>query len=749
MKIRTYLALMAGTVLVPILVFSAFALDMLVDDERQAAVRSMHELARATSLAVDGEMTRLDGVVRALATSRLLAAENFREFYGQAVAANVGRGTQMTLFNQGGQREFTTVIPYGKPLPPLPASNVERARLVLEQSGTQVSGLIQGRVTGQYLCAVELPVTLASGKRYLISVWNYASFFKKLLPVENVPGDWLIGVFDKDGMTVARNRGNDDYIGKPPRAELLAAIRAGKTGEIRHVSRDGVPIYTALVRSPLSGWTVAVGVPIADIEAAARRSVMLAAAGLFAAIACAVAAAVYFSLRLTRSIGSAERAAVSLREGKVPPDARTEVHEIDTLLAAMHQTGVVLDSVQRERQSLLDDAQERRAMAEEQNRAKDEFLAMLGHELRNPLAAISSGIAVLDLDGTPADSARRARDIIKRQCGHLTHIVDELLDASRLISGKVVLYRTAVDLGEAARHCLGALQMRAGGKLQHHVTTTISSVMVEADPTRLEQMITNLLENAFKYTPSGGTVHLRVERSAEWAFLHVQDSGIGIGVDLLGTVFDKFVQAPRHHRGQSGLGLGLAIVRALARQHGGDVTAASGGQDQGSTFTIRLPLALVVPAEQGESMPAAERAASGNILLIDDNDDVREMLAHALRHDGMEVSAAATGLDGLALAEQCRPFAALVDIDLPDINGHEVAARIRAREAAQPHGAQPMLLVAVTGYGQQSDRRKALAVGFDEHLTKPVDMGALRGVLARHAATTRTTAVNDHAGPPA
>jgi signal transduction histidine kinase/ActR/RegA family two-component response regulator len=371
-------------------------------------------------------------------------------------------------------------------------------------------------------------------------------------------------------------------------------------------------------------------------------------------------------------------------------------------------------------------AEERlRADAEAANRAKDDFLAMLGHELRNPLAAIGNAAHILDRIGPVDPVAARASAVIHRQVRHLAGLVDDLLDAARVSTGKIILRTTALDLGAAVQRMAATL-----ASPQRPVDVDVATVWVHADETRLEQIIGNLVSNALKYTPAGGQVHARVRSDGAEAVLEVQDTGDGIPAALLPHVFEPFVQGERSpDRTHGGLGLGLALVKRLVEMHGGSVRATSGGAGRGSTFTVRLPLIAPPPAAAAIA-PAS--VAPRRVLIVEDNADAREVLQTALVLDGHDVHQAGDGPSGLEAALRLVPDVVLIDVGLPGLDGYEVARQIRARETDTR-----MLLVALTGYGQADDRRRALEAGFDIHLVKPVAPERLAEVLSGAPAAAR------------
>ncbi|WP_157267765.1 hybrid sensor histidine kinase/response regulator [Azohydromonas aeria] len=374
---------------------------------------------------------------------------------------------------------------------------------------------------------------------------------------------------------------------------------------------------------------------------------------------------------------------------------------------------------ERERAALVEREQAARREAEAASRAKDEFLAMLGHELRNPLSAISSAVEVLNRGGTDEKLAVNARNIIGRQTRHLARLMEDLLDVARVISGKVVLSRQPVELSALVQRLVSTLQL-TGQLAQHEVRLDLHEVWVDADATRIEQVVNNLLTNAVKYTPEGRAIELRVARQGDAALLEVQDHGLGIPAALLPRIFDLFVQGERTlDRRAGGLGIGLTLVRRLVELHGGTVGVES--SSAGSTFGVRLP-AIEPPALQPvrQTRAAARRR---HVLLVEDNADAMSALSSLLELDGHTVTTAVDGVAGLAELVKSRPEVAVIDIGLPGLTGYEVAKRSRAAGHAGK-------LIALSGYGQGRDVQQALRAGFDAHLVKPVDPEALRQLLA-------------------
>jgi len=387
----------------------------------------------------------------------------------------------------------------------------------------------------------------------------------------------------------------------------------------------------------------------------------------------------------------------------------------------------------RRRQYQLRDVLEEMADAtrrlEQQDRRKDEFLAMLGHELRNPLTAILGAVHILQHARGPEVAARQP-PIIERQARHLSRLVNDLLDVSRVTLGKITLERHPVDLCEVATRCVQTYQSLAS----HQLTLAVDRgpVVVDGDLVRLEQVLSNLVTNAIKYTPTGGHVRVSVRREGDEGVLRVKDDGTGIDAELLPSIFDLFTQAtPTLDRSRGGLGLGLALVKTLVEHHGGQVHAHSDGLGRGSEFVVRLPLAAsgLAPIASADATPTA--GAGVWVLVVEDNEDARDTMQLLLEMWGYAVETAADGEEGLDKALTRRPAVAIVDIGLPKLDGYELARQLRARTDRRPR------LIAVTGYGQPEDRRQALAAGFDHHLSKPVDAEAL-ALLLRDCASRQT-----------
>jgi signal transduction histidine kinase len=361
------------------------------------------------------------------------------------------------------------------------------------------------------------------------------------------------------------------------------------------------------------------------------------------------------------------------------------------------------------------------------DRRKDEFLASLAHELRNPLAPIRSAVEILKLEGVPKPDADRARAVVVRQVDHMTRLIDDLLDVSRITNDKLNLQRGRVDLAQVVASAVETSRPIIAER-RHTLGVNLPTTLVEldADPARLSQVLSNLLTNAAKYTAPGGEIKLTADVEDNAVRIHVSDNGVGIPAEMLSAVFDLFMQVgqPSGTSG-GGLGIGLTLARRLVEMHGGTIEAASPGPGRGSVFSVTLPLPVQAPESFQPSRPVEnDSLRTKRILVVDDNRDAAEMLAVMLTAWGQDVHVAYDALGALAAAETFGPAVVLLDIGLPQLDGYELARRIR-----RTSWGQTATLVAITGWGQSSDLERSRQAGIDHHLVKPVAPNLLRELL--------------------
>jgi len=499
-------------------------------------------------------------------------------------------------------------------------------------------------------------------------------------------------------------------------AAYRAQVAAANEGWYRAPTVEGMDTYTAFVRSRYSGWSSGFAIP-ADVvlENVQRTGSVLGGLALLC-IGLAILAAVKVGRRIAAPIGRLVDQIPTLGVGP-PIEIETGIDEVRELAGAMKTVSAAIS--ERHRLSELE-----RTVLADSDRAKDEFLAMLSHELRNPLAALTNASMVLRL-APPGEDSRKAQQVIERQTKQMTRLVEDLLDVSRITLGKASLQFEPVELSALVRDVMRTSEQ--AGKLAHHdVDTDLGPAWVNGDRARLEQVVVNLLDNAVKFTPARNRILLSVREGNGVATLTVTDAGIGIPAADLTRVFDLFTQGPQDmSRARGGMGVGLAIVKRLVELHGGEVSAASAGPGRGSTFTVTLA-SVPAPAAVARTKrvePIVLRPL--DVLVVEDNADARETLVALLELKGHSVRGAANGHAALESFAKATPDVAFVDIGLPDVDGYAIARHVRATP-----GSASVVLVALTGYGQPQDEAQALSAGFDLHVTKPIGADHLDRVLS-------------------
>ena len=557
-----------------------------------------------------------------------------------------------------------------------------------------------------------------------------------------LPAGSVLATADARGNIIARRPDPERWFGTRLTGPLAQAMKRLDGSAQRITGDDGVERLHAFARvgtPSLSDYTITIGIPLADILAAARHDQVTSLLGLAATTLLALLAAwlvgdVLIVQRVRKLTCTAENIAAGKLEAR--SGIRYGTEEIGSLARALDEMAATLQK-----------KESARGLAERELRAadqrKDEFLAMLAHELRNPLAPISTGAHLLKLLHSDNAQISQTCAIIARQVDHMTSLVDDLLDVSRVTRGLVSLSSQVLDLRAVVDDAAEQIRPLIAAR-RHRVVIDVppAPAPVSGDHKRLVQVVANLLGNATKYTPEGGRIHLRLVADGATYLLTVTDDGIGMDAQLVKRVFDLFTQAERTpDRSQGGLGLGLALAKSLVELHGGSVDAHSDGLGHGSTFSVRLPrhaqdLHAAPPA--GGSDQAARRFGHSvtplRIMVVDDNVDAVHTLQLFLKAAGHNVEIAYCGADALALAAVFKPDACLLDIGLPDFDGNELARRLRLL----PETATATL-VAMTGYGRQQDRDIASAAGFDHYLVKPVSTAQLSEVLVAANAPPATS----------
>lgn len=720
---------MVLAIFLPIVLAAALVIDKIRQEEHRAALRGLHESARATSLIVDREIQGALSALEVLGNSPHLDARDMKAFYLEAQAIDTPE-VWTVLLDATGQQIVNTLVPYGTILPPRGAQAQTRTEQVLLSQKPMVVGLASGPLTGRLLTSVHVPAKAAGGKSFVVARSFSVDHWKKSALQAGLPEGWILAVLDGAGKFIYRSHQTDERLGTAARPELVAAAAASHDGLIRHSTLEGIDAYDAFTHSRLTGWTVAIAAPVELIDAPGNRAVGTALGGVSLALMAAALIALAFGRRFIDALKSAGSGALALGRGESLRANKSHIVEVEEL----NQNLVIASGLQQaereqrvaleaERLILLQKEITARETAQAQNIAKDQFIAMLGHELRNPLAAISGAVALMDLGVQDTQRGGRTLDIIRRQSGHLGRIVDDLLDVSRLMAGKIKLSLAPLDLAAAVNSCVGAVQSTARAA-EHSIVVRTESVWILGDAVRIEQILTNLISNAMKFSPPGKPIVVTVSQEDGRAVVNVRDEGVGMEADLLQRIFEPFVQGPPAvDRLQSGLGIGLALVKQLVELHAGAVVASSDGPRQGSSFTLWIP-SISAPSTQTPAVTAGGVQVARRLVYVEDNTDARETMAELLRNIGYEIIDVARGEEVLNHVLSARPDAVILDIGLPDIDGYEVVRRIRANPDSRY-----VPVIALTGYGKLRDMNETSAAGFDAHLVKPTDIGELTRTL--------------------
>src|SRR6185369_13391683 len=553
---------------------------------------------------------------------------------------------------------------------------------------------------------VRVPVMRGGQLVYVLSAVLPVDKILAVLTRQNIPSGSVAGVFDHTGRRVARSRPSTSAYASPALEVLLN--RGDSQGVGRAATSEGEETYTGYTRLPDSRWVVAVGISVAEANEGLYTALRAVALGLAASLALAILLAWVLSRRVLEPIKTLKEGAAALGRGgplQLPP---LDIEELDDVALALTAAAANRDRAAAQINNAL-------RAAEDANQSKDQFLAILGHELRNPLAPIATAVQLMALKGD--DKTVPERRIIERQLFHVTRLVDDLLDVSRITSGRLAIRREPVRLAHVLTQVVDSVRPSLDERsLSLALAPEMENAWVAGDEVRLVQIFSNLMVNAVKFTPAGGSIRVDAVVTDREAQVDIEDSGIDITPAELERIFDLFYQAPQgSDRARGGLGLGLRIVKSLVEMHGGTVHAASAGPGHGSCFAVRLPL-CEPPAASEQVAPAAAAQGAGKILVVDDNEDAADTCATFLEIHGNVVRAAYTPEAALDALRDFTPDVAILDIGLPGMSGYALARRMKA-----PPFDYRGRLVALTGYGQASDRAASEAAGFDAHLTKPVN----------------------------
>ncbi|MCW7536835.1 ATP-binding protein [Aquabacterium sp. A7-Y] len=690
-------------------------------NQKRELLGAAGDTMRALVTAVDSELMMSIASLEALAVSPRLAASDFASFHveAQQLLARRPSWANIVVIDPSVKHLMNVRLPPEAPLPPVvePASVVQ----TLRTGQAFVGVLVFNPVIGAHAFSVRFPVHRGGEVACVLTAIVRPDAIREVIKKQQIPASGLVAILDRQYRIVARSTNHEQWVGKLPSPDLLRLLQEGKqSGTARTTTLEGKPVYTVFFRSAITGWSAAVGIPVDALDRPIARSYAALSVSIVVSVLLGLFSAFLIGRTITRPMRELERMAGALGQGEPPCVPHTKLPEIRQVVAAMATAHV-------EREKLLHSEREARLHAEHANKAKDEFLAMLGHELRNPLAAISAASELLDRDRPGLDTAasREALGIIRRQTLYLGRLTNDLLDAGRVMLGKIMLDRQPLNLADVVQNAVDTLRNTGRLPEQYQLTLSLNPVWVKADSTRIDQIVSNLLNNAVKYTPPPGAITICTHSQDQDAILNVRDTGVGIEADLLPRVFDVFVQGRRSlDRSQGGLGIGLALVRRLVELHGGSVEAKSDGPGKGSEFTLRLPMIEPGNCQWAHTGSCNRSEKRSKIVIVDDNNDFRIALGRMLKGDGHEIHEACDGPSGIETVLRVQPQIALVDIGLPGLDGYHVVQAIRQ----QLHGR--VRLIAMTGYGSPHDVGRGLCAGFDAYLIKPFELDELHRLIS-------------------
>ena len=719
--LRSKLLLLAAVGVVPGFLLSLVLGYFLIEHQKATSREAAEAHNRTFLTAVDAQMLGYIGTLRALAASANLERGDLADFHAEAqrVLASQADWRNVLLLDTAGQQLLNLRFPYGAVLPNEAQLDNPAFRQALATGKPSIGNLNPGPVSNIPGIAVRLPVAHDGDLRYVLEFILEPEALARLMEAQGYRASWVAELVDRNGLFIGRHP--EVAPGRHAAADFWAAIPRARQGWFRGRTLEGRDTYTAYETSDLTGWTVGVAIPVAELSAVAGRAAMYLLIGTLLSLLVALAFAYWLSRHIAAPIGLLADAA--RRIGREPqPGALAavrndpRVQEVFEVASALADAAALL----QEREALRQREQHALLAAD---KAKDEFLAMLGHELRNPLSSIVASAHVLRLSKPGAAAALQAHEVIERQAQQMARLVEDLLDVSRMAMGKVTLHREKLDLAVLAERVLNTWQQTRRSRAWR-TQWDLANVWILADRVRMEQVLLNLLDNAEKFSSGDQRIYVRVASEGARAVLQVRDEGQGVAPEELPHIFKMFVQGQQSlDRPQGGIGLGLTLVQRLAEMHGGEVSVFSAGRGQGASFTVRLPVAEA-PGPPRVLSPVAAAHRSLRVLLVEDNEDGRRMLETMLTLEGHTVRTAATGVEAVRIASEWLPDIALIDIGLPDIDGHEVARRLRARVLDNAPK-----LVAISGFGQPGDLHNAYEAGFDLHLTKPVAPKFLHDVM--------------------
>ncbi|HEV7815962.1 MAG TPA: ATP-binding protein [Janthinobacterium sp.] len=733
-SIRFRLAMLVFACVLPAALVSAYLIYDHYQVERTLLLGEALSTARSMVAVVDRDFDTVTTSLRTLSTSNDIELYDLSEF--QAQATNVHAILPITdislLEPASGRQLMNTVTHAGETAQGDDDPNL--VQRVLRGGQPVVSDLYQPASGAAPFVTIGVPVFRHGVIARVLTAGLQPQTLVSILSDQKLPDTWRATIMDSRGTVVARNRDMRTYLGKQAGAGLMQRLKLAQEDHVDTRTLDGIPVVSIYSRSPKSGWTVVLSIPRQSLSAGLLRTLESLILATVVLLTAGLGLAWLVGGRIAASVQALISPATALGTGAPVIIPRLDFKEAEQVAASLQRAALALDQAKQAAASEMAERQSAQAALIAADARKDEFLATLAHELRNPMAPLVNALEILRMGNGVRAPPRQLLEIMERQLRQMVRLIDDLLDVSRITTNKLSIKREPLTLQDViayARETVSHFIDKRGHQLL--VSLPPEAVRLNGDATRLSQVFANLLNNAAKYTAPGGNIALTAVLRGDRVQVVIADTGIGIPAHILAQVFEIFFQADQSlGRSQAGLGIGLPLARRLVELHGGSLAAGSAGEGQGSTFTVELPLAQAecgAPAAApalGLGLAPETMLQAHRVLLADDNIDHANTLQTLLDASGQLVHVSYDGLAALLAAESFLPEFAFLDIGMPGLDGYELAQRLRANPLTRH-----CVLVAVTGWGQEKDQRRAREAGFDFHIVKPVRLAQLQEILAQ------------------
>jgi signal transduction histidine kinase/ActR/RegA family two-component response regulator len=697
------------------------------NEEDRASARAL-EANRQTATAVQVTLNRSFSVLAAVAQSPLLDGDDLGPFSSllERILPLMPNWHSLLLTTPDG-RLASRVAPRPGASLSQPLEPESFVRVVADTRPT-VGQLAKGP-SGVWAIPLRVPVMRDGKVRYVLTAPMLPDSVAEILALLKLPKAWTVVIVDANGRRIARSPSGSLGVGSQVSAQLAAlALSSGDEGSGVTYTNDGQEVYTAYLRLPEVGWTVVTGIPTAEFKTSVTKAVALYAGGLGISLLLTCLSALYCARRISSAMQQLRNAAVTVGQGAISSLPNTRIPEIQEVAKALHQAAEGLQISEQARSDALASLASANRSLVDAARRKDEFIATIAHELRTPLTPLLQAAALFRGDPSVSSKGHLRLQVIERNVAELSRLLEGLFDASRLNLRQIVLHKEPLELCTLIRETIGSIAARALEK-RIEIKSDFPEVplYINGDGLRLRQVLFSLLDNAVKYTPAAGRINLTVRHTDAQVDVQVIDNGVGIASENMDVIFDMFGRVSGPGLDGGGLGVGLTLARTLAELHDGTLHGGSPGLGKGSCFTVSLPLALNVLRPALSVVSATTHATTARTVVVaDDNVDIADTLRAILEMEGHQVRLAFDGLQALALCQEQMPDVAILDIGMPNLNGHLAARAIRVL----PDG-DKVFLVALSGWGQPNDIRETSKSGFDKHITKPANLEDLLCLVAQ------------------